>query len=35
MLLVLENLVKQQTYRIKGFATMPMLWLKLSNELKE
>jgi hypothetical protein len=35
MLLVHENLVKQPTHRMKGFATLAKLWLELSNDLKD
>jgi hypothetical protein len=35
MLLVHENLVKQPTHRMKGFATLAKLWLELSDDLKE
>ena len=35
MLSVLENLVKQPTHRMKGFATLAKLWLELSDDLKE
>jgi hypothetical protein len=35
MLLVLENSVKQPTYRMKGFATMPKLWLELLDKFKK
>jgi hypothetical protein len=35
MLPVPENLVKQPTHRMKGFATLATLWLELSDELKD
>jgi hypothetical protein len=35
MLPVHENLVKQPTHRMKGFATLAKLWLELSDDLKE
>jgi hypothetical protein len=35
MLPVLENLVKQPTHGMKGFATLAKLWLELSYDLKD
>jgi hypothetical protein len=35
MLPVLENLVKQPTHGMKGFATLAKLWLELSDDLKD